>query len=269
MAAARISLGTRNIRHESEPGGGRVLLFCESGGLSISFDRVRIRAAAGNLVLLPEGGSPAVLDAPAGSAEAIAVRFVPRPGWERRLNAWTAAGQGVRLCLVSDPAAIERLRATFGYLLEDAAALNDPISRELAMNDLGEIVFIGAQSLARQSAASDISEAIRKALDWIIDHLAEPIRIADISKVAGLSPALFTARFRQETGMPVLPHILHQRLGRAENYLLSTDMSIAKIARRTGFNSAAYFTRMFRRAYGASPREYQRREGDKCLKSKV
>ncbi len=102
-------------------------------------------------------------------------------------------------------------------------------------------------------------ERIRKAVVWIEQHLAEPITVDRLAQTAALSKERFIRLFHQEMGLPPSAYVAKQRifhamllLGRAG----TNRMSIKEVAYAVGFDSANYFSRVFRKVAGVSPSKF-------------
>lgn len=108
------------------------------------------------------------------------------------------------------------------------------------------------------------SDAVRRALAYIQDNLAEDIAVEDIAAEVGLSPGYFHELFHRETGDTPARHLMHLRLAAAKVRLVRTDLPITPLALELGFSSSQYFATAFRRHVGMTPREYRRvrREDD-------
>ena len=52
-------------------------------------------------------------------------------------------------------------------------------------------------------------------------------------------------------------YLINLRLHNAQNMLLDTDLSVGEIARSVGYDDQLYFSRLFHRYFGTSPREYR------------
>lgn len=72
-----------------------------------------------------------------------------------------------------------------------------------------------------------------------------------------LSPSYFIDLLKYETGKSVQEHAQLKRIKIAQNQLLTTDKTIARIADELGYPSVQYFTRLFTKIAGYSPREYR------------
>ena len=99
---------------------------------------------------------------------------------------------------------------------------------------------------------------LRQAIDFMIQHLEEPIGLAQIAAIAGISPFHFSRTFRAATGKSPHAYLIEQRIEKATLLMRKCDATLAVIARDTGFSDAGHFSRTFRKLKGCTPREYRR-----------
>jgi AraC family transcriptional activator FtrA len=95
-------------------------------------------------------------------------------------------------------------------------------------------------------------------LDKMTRRLGEPLRIAELARLAAMSERTFMRRFRATTGMTPADWITRMRVDRARELLEGTGLSIDYIAARTGLGTATTLRHHFRRKVGVSPLEYRR-----------
>jgi AraC-like DNA-binding protein len=97
---------------------------------------------------------------------------------------------------------------------------------------------------------------VRRAIEYIEAHAAEPITLADIARAAGVTGRALQFAFRRHHGMTPMAYLRQVRLDSAHRELLSADptrASVAQIAARHGFPSANRFTSWYRASYGVPP----------------
>jgi AraC family transcriptional regulator, transcriptional activator FtrA len=90
-------------------------------------------------------------------------------------------------------------------------------------------------------------------------RLHEPLRIAQLARLAAMSERTFMRRFRAATGLSPVEWMTRQRVERARELLEGTRLTIDHIAARSGLGTATTLRHHFRRKVGVSPMEYRRR----------
>jgi transcriptional regulator GlxA family with amidase domain len=93
---------------------------------------------------------------------------------------------------------------------------------------------------------------------WAVEHLAEPLTLAELAEHARMSVRTFTRRFREETGISPLRWLAGQRIALARQLLESTDASVDRVAEEAGFGTPASLRQHLRAAIGVAPMAYRR-----------
>ena len=104
-------------------------------------------------------------------------------------------------------------------------------------------------------------EEIKKAMDYIEEHLDQEIRAADAADMAGFSQYHFYRIFKKETGLSLYQYIQKRRLAQAASLLLNSSMHVIDIAMYLCFESQETFTRAFKKHYGLPPGKYRKALG--------
>ena len=92
----------------------------------------------------------------------------------------------------------------------------------------------------------------------VIDcHLGEPLSLRDVARELGMTPGHLTTVVRRRTGRTVQEWIIERRMAEARSLLSDTELSVGEISRRVGMSDPGYFSRLFRRTHGTSPREWR------------
>jgi AraC family transcriptional regulator len=104
---------------------------------------------------------------------------------------------------------------------------------------------------------------LRRAKEFLHEAFTTPLRLEDIARAAGASPAYLTDVFRRFEGISLQRYVTQLRLGRALIELPYRD-DLTALALDLGFSSHSHFTLAFRRSFGCTPswfRRSTRREG--------
>ncbi len=112
--------------------------------------------------------------------------------------------------------------------------------------------------LADSSSGSNNSPLIHQALVYLQQNYTRPISRKDLADAVNVSENYFTEVFRQEMRLTPWEYLSRVRISVACRLLLETDESVKAVAMRAGYNDPAYFTRVFHKMIGVSPRDYRR-----------
>ncbi|MCB5166622.1 helix-turn-helix domain-containing protein [Streptomyces bambusae] len=93
---------------------------------------------------------------------------------------------------------------------------------------------------------------------WALEHLGEPLSLAQLAEHARMSLRTFTRRFREEAGLTPVQWLTAQRIELARQLLESSDLPVDLVAHRAGFGSANSLRQHMRTALGVSPVAYRR-----------
>ncbi len=97
---------------------------------------------------------------------------------------------------------------------------------------------------------------IRRTKAFLEAELAQPIRLADVARFVGASPAYLTHVFRSVEGVPLHQYLTQLRLARALVELPQAN-DLTKLALEVGFSSHSHFSASFHRAYGTTPSQFR------------
>lgn len=91
---------------------------------------------------------------------------------------------------------------------------------------------------------------------YINSHVSERLSLHEVAGVFGLSPNYLSILFKKNCRIGFSEYISQARITKAKSLLLEQDMKIYEAADRLGFESAFYFSKVFKKVEGISPREY-------------
>jgi AraC-like DNA-binding protein len=94
----------------------------------------------------------------------------------------------------------------------------------------------------------------------IEDNLQNPLfSVEDFAKAMDVERGKFYPEWKHATGQTPNESIKNARLAAVQRLLLTTDLTISEIAHQTGFNEAAYLSRVFQAKFGQSPKDFRRK----------
>lgn len=101
-------------------------------------------------------------------------------------------------------------------------------------------------------------DAVSQVVDFMMQHLFEPISVADIAASVNLSPSHLSRLFKMQTGFSPHEFITLRRIDAAKELLLTTGLSIKQIAYQVGYHSEANFITSFSSKSGITPAAFRR-----------
>lgn len=105
--------------------------------------------------------------------------------------------------------------------------------------------------------------AVRRSIEYIEEHLAEPIALADLAASSGMSVRSVQAGFRDDLGTTPVSYIRDRRLDRARETLMQAvpedGLTVTEVAQRWGFGHLGSFAVLYKKRFGESPSQTLRR----------
>jgi transcriptional regulator GlxA family with amidase domain len=116
----------------------------------------------------------------------------------------------------------------------------------------------GQRQFVETPVPSEPCEGLQDVMEWVSERLDEEHSIPSLAKRAAMSARTFARRFTAEVGTTPHKWLTSQRVLRARHLLESTDLDIERIARESGFATAAVLRHHFQRQIGIPPVAYRR-----------
>lgn len=105
----------------------------------------------------------------------------------------------------------------------------------------------------------NFSKAVLNCRAYISEHLFEDITLSALAKKANLNPNYLSELFKKEAGSTISEYIQNARVEAAKNLLSHSDYSVFDICIYLNFNDQSYFTKVFRKHTGMTPKQYRNR----------
>ena len=100
-------------------------------------------------------------------------------------------------------------------------------------------------------------ERLRRVLDYIHDNLAEDLSLTAMADLAAMSATQFSKAFKKEVGQSPLQYVIAQRLELASVLLKTSQLTVAEVAYRVGYQDLSRFGQHFKRKFGTTPATFR------------
>jgi AraC-like DNA-binding protein len=134
---------------------------------------------------------------------------------------------------------------------EDIDVLAPVVQREIYYRMLRGDLGYRLVDLAQSESGN---HRIVRAIDWLKQHYAAPLRIEELADTVHMSASALHHRFKAVTAMSPLQYQKHLRLHEARRLMFADGIESATAGHRVGYESASQFSREYRRLFGAPPR---------------
>lgn len=243
-----------HFRERPDGADQHILILCVHGAGWFEIDGGRSILNPRHALLIPRGAPHAY---GASSTNPWSIHWVHFVGDEAEYYARSLPDGAYQL-----PVAVAAVRAMEHTFRDAYASLpGGYLSRNIVylahmLRHLLGLLFYRNQSYSPELRASP-SRDLQATIDFMLDHLAEPLRLADMGRHAGLSTAHFASLFGRQIGMAPIEYFIHLRIRQACRLLDTTGLAIREVGYRVGYEDPYYFSRTFRKLMGLSPRQYR------------
>lgn len=135
--------------------------------------------------------------------------------------------------------------------------LHDELVR---MSNLLEIFAVFLENNKAQSNTEKdypSSVYVKYAVDYMVSHRKEKIKIDDIAKTIGISRGYLTGSFKKELGVSPQEYLINFRMEYAASLIRKTSSPIGDIAAEVGYNDAMAFSKVFKQKFHMSPTSFR------------
>ncbi len=102
------------------------------------------------------------------------------------------------------------------------------------------------------------NDVIKKAKDYILkNYVCDSLTLKSVAAAVNLSPTYFSSIFKKDVGTNFVDYLTNVRLDKAKELLCCSSMRICEIAYKVGFKDYRYFSQIFKKYTGQTPREFK------------
>lgn len=109
-----------------------------------------------------------------------------------------------------------------------------------------------------QSVSESMHAVIRNAKEYIDSHyMDDDLSLSSVARTVGLSPTYLSALFKREMRLNFSDYLTNVRIEKAKELLCCTSKMIYEVAFEAGFRDYRYFSQIFKKHTGLTPRQFQ------------
>lgn len=160
--------------------------------------------------------------------------------------------------LVLDPITLKFVENMIYVLLQEFEEKKEGFKSVIKTYFISLVVYLSRQFTINQSPSSKKLFQLATAITFIENNYVSAIKISRIAAMAFLSERHFIRVFKQLYKVTPTEYIIQHRLGHACNLMNNTSLGITQIALESGFGDLAYFSRLFKKRFGITPKEFRK-----------
>ncbi|MBT9776847.1 response regulator [Clostridium sp. MCC353] len=194
----------------------------------------------------------------------ISTLFRSRPGGFAQ--AMDVTSNILHLCLTMIPESEKYLAERFSQYRDSYRSLYNQKNTEQVMDWLD--LFSQSVIDFYQSRYKELKNTlIQNIMQYVENHINEKLLLNDVAAIFSISPNYLGHLFKKTTSMGFNEYVTQAKVSKAKYLMFHTDMKIYEIAAQLGFENSFYFSRVFKKIEGCSPRQYlQNQEPDNQIK---
>lgn len=146
----------------------------------------------------------------------------------------------------------------FGQMIQELQRCRPRYDELISLQLRNIFVLISRAIMSAKKFSSTSEKEVAFAMHYFRKNYNTEISIEEYSESRGLSNCWFIQCFKEITGSSPLQYILKLRISNAQSLLENTDYTITEIANMVGYTNSLYFSRLFHKYIGMSPKEYRK-----------
>lgn len=111
----------------------------------------------------------------------------------------------------------------------------------------------------KSEVSGNIRDYVKEAVAYINENYFEELTLSGLADKYAVESSYFSRLFKQETGENLMLYIAGKRMEKAKELMRREDINIAEVAFMVGYDDYTYFSKVFKKHTGVSPREYRSR----------
>ncbi|MCX2980297.1 AraC family transcriptional regulator [Halieaceae bacterium IMCC14734] len=229
-----------------------LLMYCVSGQGSLTTDDWQGKIRPGQVLLLPQGLPHQYK---ADSRDPWTLYWVHFQGASTGIfTQYLGYREGTP---VVDAGLSPTLTANFNSLMSVRRTGYSARAFINAANQLRHVFSEMALEISATQANTQHNFNLEQIQDFMREHIDGQLTLEQLAAVAVMSKYHFSSKYKRLTGYPPIKHFLNMKMEYACQLLDSSDLSVNAVAGALGYDDPLYFSRLFSKTIGTSPRSYR------------
>ena len=151
------------------------------------------------------------------------------------------------------------------YLDETSNNFASRIEQSPSIKVLQELMSTMVRSYCRlvnRHATRHYSPLVQRTITYIDTDLSGDLSLNTLAAMQSINPSYLSALFRRETGQTLTEHVNEKRIRLARQLLRTTRLQVQTVAQHCGIPDVNYFSKLFKKHTGKTPREYRQSTAD-------
>lgn len=230
------------------------LYIVEKGEIAIECGGEILRVKAGEMVLVPALINHSLHLENCDYAKKTWIHFSMKSGVR---DYFSGIKRPIKITLPSKSHALKLMRDAI-----DGSSLQEPQRSLVTSAKIFELVALFL-SESTQEIESERPSDIESAIQYIDDNFTEQLSLNHLAEKYGCSPNHFIKKFKEKTGYTPIKYLAIKKIEVAKKLLETTSLPISLVMEKAGFYDASYFSKLFKKTVGYSPRGFRDNLGDK------
>ncbi len=151
------------------------------------------------------------------------------------------------------PVHLDRTSSSFARTIEKVSSTEH-------FPKLMEEMFSAYCRLVRHHSTAGFSRPVQEAVVLVDSDFSAELTLTALAKKIGVTKVYLSALFKKEVGNTVTEYIREKRMNHAAFLLRTTDLQIQTVAHHCGIEDLQYFSKLFKKSFSRSPRDYRENE---------
>ena len=139
----------------------------------------------------------------------------------------------------------------------DTVCLTDQATDAMQFNLVEQVLILCVDEIAGDKSLQ-VDSRVRQAMELVSENLELPLSVNDVAAQVKLSKTQLSSLFKSQLGCTLMTWREERRMAKATQLLAQTSRQIQEVAEQVGYEDPLYFSRVFSRWLGCSPRQYRK-----------